>query len=248
MGRITAAILALMLAGVGCTTRDGPTETEAALSSATASIPSTSSVPNLSPAELLVSTDLPAVSEQWVTQKPVPPYFWDADLTSGISLHICEDQWKAVAGPPLDKLQARAATALSSGQVNVFEVVYTDAADTVDDAFDIVTQKLTDCLNDSDKWSDAFSPQAVEQDGWYMVADRLLMPSLGDKRFAMQYTALTDDGGRLDHRMAVIRRGGRLIVVELSESWTNEILTDDDFTDIVRRAVERVRSAATTSD
>jgi hypothetical protein len=156
-----------------------------------------------------------------------------------------------VAGPPLDKLQARAATALLSGTVNVFEVVYTDAADTVDDAFDMVTQNLTECLNDPDSWSDAFSPQAVEQDGWYMVADRLPMPSLGDERFALQYTALTDDGGRLDrldHRMAVIRQGGRLIVVELSESWTNEILTDDDFRDIVRRALERVRSAATTPD
>lgn len=240
MSRVVAVILAVAVVGVGCTARDNPVTTVHTVSRTTVTAPPTPPAPDLAQVELLHAADLPEAREPWVKQTPLPAEFWAADSTAGITLHICENGWKPVASPPLNDLQAHAATAFESGNVHVFEVVFTDSDEAVRTAFDTITQNLTECLDNPDRWMDAFSPQVIEQDGWYIVADRLPLPSLGDERFAMQYTALTDDGGRLDHRMAVLRRRAQLVVVELSESWIPERLTNNNFNDIVQSAMDHL--------
>ena len=201
--------------------------------------------------ELIVVADLPPMGSWEIA--PIDLEFGDPNSANAnaVSVHFCADPtmpeaprpWNLVATPPMSELgSGPVAVVFETDRVGIQEVIYADTALAVTAAFDSIVSSLERCLDQFDP-TFSFTDDAAHE-GWHWEADRLDMLLLGDNVYAIQFSAVDPDGVegsyQMDHSLAVVRSGDRLVVIEMNEGYANETLRGSEFSDLVNAAIQRL--------
>jgi hypothetical protein len=168
----------------------------------------------LNTAELLKVEDLPAGFD-WAHRPLSDDWMGESEGHLGIRLALCDDLLDFVFDPPVGELQGRRfasfhAPAREAGTVTVDQMVYADSTEAVKSAYHDIQQRITDCVDDPTQW------RQPRFDGDRIHGSILSIPTVGDEGFAVSYTTMTKSL-RGYHRLAVMRHGDRLTIVEASE-------------------------------
>ena len=178
-----------------------------------------------------------------------PTIEWYLDPTpTGIQMSLCDGLWDFAVRPPLSDLQSHVITSLAadvrpdrSSALRIDQIAYTDSEPAISAAFDNVSQQLARCVGDPDRWN-MVTPEG-RADGWTEQAGHVPMTPIGDDLIAVQVALYNTDDQSVwfDDRLAVVRQGNWLTIVQLSEGMPeSQVLSDNEFTAIVQTAVARL--------
>jgi hypothetical protein len=113
-------------------------------------------------------------------------------------------------------------------------LLYSGTPADITSAYDALAAEVSTCLNGPDRWNDG-------DDVTYIVED-LTLPTLGQAATGWRY-AFADTATRVDHRMAIVRTGTRLLVVE-EYDWVgtddSPPISETDFVTLVEDAAARI--------
>jgi len=179
-----------------------------------------------------------------------PAIEWYLDpMPTGISWALCPDLADFAARPPLSDLQGHFITSLAadappnkrSGALRIDQIAYTDSEPALSAAFDYVSQQLASCVDNPDRWN-IVTPQG-RADGWTEQAGHVPMTPIGDDLIAIQVAVYNtnDQSVWFDDRLALVRQGNWLTIVQLSEGMPErQVLSDSEFNEIVQTATNRL--------
>ena len=196
------------------------------------------------PSQALLHTDDLPDTFNWRLE---PTIEWYLDPTpTRIQMSLCDGLWDFAVRPPLSDLQSHVITSLAadvppdkgSGALRIDQIAYTDSAAAISAAFDNVSQQLASCVDDPDRWN-MVTPEG-RADGWTEQAGHMPMTPIGDDLIAVHVAAhnTNDQSVWFDDRLAVVRHGNWLTIVQLSEGMPeSQVLSDNEFTAIVQTAV-----------
>jgi hypothetical protein len=196
--------------------------------------------------------DLPA-GYGWLAQ-PYGDEHLDPALTAGIVMHLCsgpvegDGLWKLATVPPLSELSSGgpAAAFFTGDRIALEELVFNDTSAKIKSAFDATLVNLEHCIESSGRDPTyGFTPSYVE-DGWHFHKERVELDLGSVDAYAVRYYAADGDdvnassGWMMDHTIAMVRRGGQLILIEVFQDSAENGIGAAEFTDIVAHALDRV--------
>lgn len=171
---------------------------------------------------------------------------WEDPQAEGALMWLlCPDWAHLTSSEPLVGLWQQASTDVSASglTVGVHEIAYSDTPAEISQAFVQLKARTANCVESPGLWTD------LESDGATVRGGFLSIPPVGDDRFGFFQRVAEVDRSRYPDmapwasRSAVIRSGSWLLIIELSESAAlddAQILTEDEFDQILERAVVRL--------